>query len=118
MMLLVSNMVYDIIKEFDDLNNYFDNDIYPLAAPIDASLPIAVYNVNKSAIISKELIQDITVQIILVGKSYEQMCIISDQMETHFLDHQDFEYRGTNAGVNPDDPSEININITYNLKMF
>lgn len=118
MMLMVSNLVYNIIKTFDDENaKPFDGDVFPLVAPIESTVPFVVYRVSKSPVFSKKSVQDVNVTITIVGRSYESICSLSDALELHFQNHPDFEYQSTDPGVNPDDPSEMNFQIGYNLKM-
>ena len=118
MMLMISNLVYNHLKEFNDANaNVLAGEIFPLVAPIDASNPFAVYRVSKETNFSKQGIKDVNVVITLVGDDYEQICGLADDLEAHIETKEGFNYISTEPGVNPDDPNEVNFILTYNLKM-
>lgn len=119
MMYQVSTLTYDHLMAYDVAGgNPFSGFIYPLLAPIETPVPFCVYKVDKTTEFSKENIHDVNVTIIVVGNDYKKLCSISDGIEDYFEAlSETWDYVSTTSGFNPDDTSELNITIKYNLKM-
>lgn len=119
MMLTVSQTVYGQLMAFNDANaDLFAGDVYPVLAPMDAKYPFCVYQASKSTEFSKQGIHDIQLQILVVGDDYDQLCGITDNLEDFFkINFLDAKYESTRPVLNEERPSEISIQITFNLKM-
>jgi len=119
MMLTVSETIYSHLKAFGAANaDLFAGDIYPLIAPMDAHYPFAVYRASKRVPFSKKGIHEVDLKIVLVGDDYDYLCDITDRLEDYLAaNFKDAEYQSTVTGVNQDKPSEMNFELTYNLKM-
>lgn len=118
MMRLASDTTYGILKDFEDNNGTpFGGDIFPMVAEIKASYPFCVYQVDKSPSFSKDGLHDVTVRITIVDEQYENLCDLADALELHMDGYNHYIYESTQSGVNNEKPEELNISITYNLKM-
>lgn len=118
MMFQISEDVTTLLRGFDvDNSNVFDGSIFPLVAPIEAIYPFCVYAVRKTTEFSKQGVHDVFIEIRIVGKNYEQLCMLSDSIEELFEARNEYHYESTDAAVNPDLPTEINIAIKFNVKI-
>lgn len=118
MILQVSELTYSNIKAFAAANNDpFDGDIYPLTAPMEAKDPFCVYRITKRPMVSKDGLYDLFVEISVCGHVHDQLAGIADDLEEHFEQYPEYHYEGTDTGVEPDNPQQINITVKYNLKM-
>jgi hypothetical protein len=120
MMLTVSQTVYSHLMAFNDANgDLFGGNIFPMVAPMDAEYPFVVYQASKTSEFSKKGIHDVRIRILIVGDDYDQLCGISDDLEDYLAaNFSDAYYESTDPGLNQDKPSEISIQINYNLKMY
>lgn len=119
MMLQMSQLVYQILSDFDTAQgDPLGGDVYPLIGPLDAKYPLAVYQVSKQPDFSKRGIKEVNITILLIGKDHDQLCSLSDSLEDYIAaNHDDLHFQSAEAGVNPDDHKEFNITIKYNAKM-
>ena len=117
-MFTLSEDVTTLLRAFDvDNTNVFNGNIFPLVAPIEATYPFVVYAVRKTTEFSKQGVHDAFVEIRVVGRHYEQLCMLSDSIEELFGARNEYHYESTDAAVNPDLPTEINIAIKFNVKI-
>ena len=118
MILQISELIYSYLKAFNDANdNAFGGCIYPLIAVIGATDPFCVYRITKRPCLTKDKLFDVFVEIAIGGANHDKLAGLADAVEEHFEQYNEFYYVGTDAGVEPDNPEQINITIKYNLKM-